>query len=56
MVKIRLSPTNSISSLKTSQKIRLLFPEGMEKPISQNKANEELSKIFYFKSEKIGKY
>ena len=24
--------------------------------ISQNKANEELSKIFYFKSEKIGKY
>ena len=29
---------------------------GRKEVISQNKANEELSKIFYFKSEKIGKY
>ncbi len=29
---------------------------GKEEVISQNRANEELSKIFYFKSEKIGKY
>ena len=29
---------------------------GRKEVICQNKANEELSKIFYFKSEKIGKY
>ena len=29
---------------------------GRKEVISQNKANEELSKIFYFKSEKIGKF
>ena len=29
---------------------------GRKEVISQNKANEELSKIFYFDSEKIGKY
>ena len=29
---------------------------GKEEVISQNRANEELSKIFYLKSEKIGKY
>jgi len=29
---------------------------GKEEVISQNRANEELSKIFYFKSKKIGNY